>query len=445
MKRGTFHPAYAIGLVLGMAGCGSHGDDRPRLGEVDRLPRLETIQPSRSALNVQSELTATVDALEKADLCAQVRGVVKTMPSDIGQFVRERETLVTLDIPDLLAERENKKAVLEQAENLKKQAQHAVNVSVQEVKEVQAQLKRYEADLESRALRAGRLNQLAVSDTVAKQMADEARLDRDAAEAALKAAKAQVLTKEARQAAAEGDLLVADSRIKVARTDLEKLDTLVAFGTIRAPFDGVITKRWLDRGAMVKDTSTPLLSVMRTDVVRVILDVPERDAPLIRVTGSPSQQTKGNAVILRVPALQDAVPRGEFHGRVTLLAGALDPVSRTMRTEVHLENKAGLLRPQMTGTATILLGERPNALTIPSSALVRNGNKVEVYYLADLSGDPPRGVVRKTEVEIGLDDGRNVEIRGGLSGTERIITKGNGVVRTGDRAIAVRPRVVEAP
>jgi HlyD family secretion protein len=94
----------------------------------------------------------------------------------------------------------------------------------------------------------------------------------------------------------------------------------------------------------------------------------------------------------------------------------------------------------MYGTALVTLDQRDSALTVPSTALVRRGDKVEVFYVADPSGDPPRGVARRLEVELGLDDGRRVEIRSGLSGKELIIAKGNGVVREGDTVVAVSPQ-----
>jgi multidrug efflux pump subunit AcrA (membrane-fusion protein) len=111
-----------------------------------------------------------------------------------------------------------------------------------------------------------------------------------------------------------------------------------------------------------------------------------------------------------------------------------------MRSEVHLDNRDGILRPGMYGTALVTLDQRDSALTVPSTALVRRGDRVELFYVADPSGDPPRGVARRIEVELGLDDGKRVEIRGGLSGKELIIAKGNGVVRDGDPVVAISPR-----
>src|SRR5438270_653129 len=134
----SFRPSWCLlaVLVLTAAGCGVQRPARPRLGEVERLPRLETSPPERTTLLVRADYTATVDALEKAELCAQVRGIVNTVPADvdIGRAVKKGEVLLTLDIPDLVAERANKRALLEQAGHLQKQSVQARNVAAEEVK-----------------------------------------------------------------------------------------------------------------------------------------------------------------------------------------------------------------------------------------------------------------------------------------------------------------------
>jgi RND family efflux transporter MFP subunit len=347
------------------------------------------------------------------------------------------DVLVVLAIPDVIAERDNKQALLELAREAREQALKLRDVAAEEVKEAEAQRKRAVADVQYRDLQHQRAVRLVSQDTVQKQLAEEARLYHQAALAAAEAVEAQVLTKRARYRAAEGEVRVAESKIKVAQAELERLTALVNFATVRAPFDGVVTKRWVDRGAAVKDSVTPLLQVMRTDVVRVLIDVPERDVPYFhaRTSGAP-----GNRVILRVPALEKQVPGGEFPGEVTYTAAALDPTTRTMRAEILVPNPAGLLKAQMTGTAHVVLEERKDVFTVPSSALVRADGKTYLYHIADAKGDGQRGVVRHAVVEAGLDDGGVLEIRGGLTGREQIITKGNGVVREGDFAIAVPAR-----
>jgi RND family efflux transporter MFP subunit len=430
--------AGSLLLVALLAASGCHGkSDKPRLGEIERLPRVETVTPMRTTLELRSTLTATVEAYEKADLCARVRGQVKfTSPGvDIGRAIKEGDKLITLDVPDLTAERQNKKAALEQALNLQKQTEQARAVAGKELEEAKAQEVRYHADLDFRAAQYKRLAKLAQNKTVQPQLAEEAQLQHQSAVAALTAAEAQTRTKKARLEATDADLKVAASRIKVAQADLHRVGTLLQFATITAPFDGVITKRWVDTGATVNDPGTPLLTVMRSDMVRVVLQIPERDMAFVHVGGKPHGPAKGNNVVLRFPALGTTFPAGEFKGEITRLAAALDMTTRTMRAEVDLKNEGSHLRPQMTGTATVLLAEHDSVLTVPSSSLLRVGDTTFVYHLQDILGEPVRKQVQKAPVELGLDDGLRVEIRSGLTGNEQVIAKGNGVLRSGDHAL----------
>jgi RND family efflux transporter MFP subunit len=491
--------ALLVVAVLILNGCNTRQGKKPKLAELERVPRLETIQPKiQAVLAIQRDYTATVEPFEKADLYAQVRGTVsyRSPNTEIGSRVRgehfaptavatglllaaaplrdgalsavgtllagrsDAEVLVTLAIPDVLADRDNKRALLEQAVQAREQMVRARDVAAEEVKEAEAQTKRWHAEADFRALQYQRVAKLVASDTVQKQLAEEARLQHRSALAAEEAANAQLHTKQARLRSAEGEVALADAKIKVARSELERLEATVAFATIRAPFDGVVTRRWVDLGTTVKDFAAPLLTVMRTDVVRVLIDVPERDESYLRAAGATGQG--GNRARLRVPSLEHLFPGGEytpagpepksaesvgprplsdsFPWRVQYLASALDPVTRTMRVELHVPNRPGHLKPQMTGTVTLLLEERKDAITVPSSALVRQGGKVYVFHIeSDRNSKHAdgRGVVRRAEIEAGLDDGQMVHVRRGLGGQEQIITKGNGVVREGDFAIAV--------
>ncbi len=176
----------------------------------------------------------------------------------------------------------------------------------------------------------------------------------------------------------------------------------------------------------------------------MIIDVPERDVPLIQVDSLKEKGRAGNLVAIQIPALKDTLGIPDFKGTMTLRASALDPITRTMRCEIHVPNKAEYLKPQMTGSATVLLAER-KGMVLPSTALVRNGSKMEVYYVADPTGNPPKGIVKRVEVQLGLDDGQRVEIiSSSLTGREQIIRKGSGILRAGDYAIAV-PTQAEAP
>jgi RND family efflux transporter MFP subunit len=278
---------------------------------------------------------------------------------------------------------------------------------------------------------------------LSRQQLDEAKLQLDSARSALAAAQAQVITKKNRFQAAHKEHALAASRVQTARTDEAKAQVQVDFASLRAPFDGVITRRWLNSGAAIKDASVPIFTIQRTDKMRVIIDVPERDVPYFRT------EPQGNQVTLEVPAVKKESNGLEkiykVSGTVAITADALDPVTRTMRTEIHLDNKAGHLKAQMTGTVVVTLAVR-DAVTVPASAILRAGNKTELYIVADPSGDPLKGIVKRVEVQTGLDDGLRVEIKSDvLTGRELVIARGAGMLRPGDIVIAVPMRAAEQP
>jgi RND family efflux transporter MFP subunit len=430
--------ALAI-LVPLSTGCDSK-PAKPKLGEVERLPRVETLKPELVKRPMTYEIFATVESLERARLSAQVQGEVKGLTSDIdiGKPIQKGDVLITLDIPAVVAELENKKALFTQAENLRDQAEDARKVAVRDVEEAEAQVARWKADLAFRELQLKRTLELVGKGTVQPILGEEAELQRNTARAALRAAQAAVNTKKAKLVASAAELRVAQSRVTVAKTDVKLADTRVQFAKIRAPFDGIITRRWVDNGAIIKDPTQPLLTVMRTDKVRIPIDIPEKYVPLIGASEGKSPQAKANRVTV---VINNESRNGPYvlQAQITRLAAALDPRTRTMRAEIHLDNDNLKLRPGMTGTATVVLdeGKRPQ-MTIPSTALVRVGEEIRVYYVDDLSRDnPPRGVVKMHVVEIGMDDGKTTEIRSGLKGDELVIAKGNGVVHQGETVLAV--------
>src|SRR5262245_5931643 len=115
------------------------------------------------------------------------------------------------------------------------------------------------------------------------------------------ASEAEIRTKEARVDAARFDLKIAASKIKVGERDVGRLTTLVGFATIKAPFDGVITKRWVDTGTIIKENAQPLFTVMRTDKVRVLLDIPEKDVQFIKTSANPQEVLESNTVAMKFP------------------------------------------------------------------------------------------------------------------------------------------------
>jgi RND family efflux transporter MFP subunit len=452
-------------LLIGAAGTGcGRPASKSRPGAPERLPRLEVVRPQRGTVERRLDLAATVEALQRVDLSARVPGVVSYLPRavDIGRRVSKGEVLVRLAVPELEADKAYKEALLLQARKQLVQAKEALAVAQREVEETKAEEKRFQADVayyklryeEARELVRGRAQAPAVEQLAARQLGS--------AEAALQANRAKVTTRQARVRAATADIEVAARRVEVAEKDVAKLAELIGFATVQAPFDGVITKRWVDEGATIKDPGAILLTVMYVDRVRVLVDVPQRDVPLINdderkanvdwpsvvasaglgwnALGPAAAAFKGDPVEVFIPALAEVFQGGKFKGTITRTGHSLDPVTRTMRAEVELDNKEGYLKPGMFGTASVLVEKRDGRLTVPAAALVRRGeSQVEVYHVAETTGagGEQRGVLRRVPVELGIDDGKVVEVKSGLTGNELIVARGNGVMRVGDAVLAV--------
>jgi RND family efflux transporter MFP subunit len=400
------------------------------------------VQPTPvDALARRIDLAATVEPMEKVDLCARVPGVVAFLPEhvDIGYRAQAGEKLVEVDVPDLLALKEQKIAQRELAENQLEQVRKMRFVLEKELEEAQKQENRYRAEFQGRRDEYARIQRLVERDAQAPEVAREKLAQKEAAEATWQAAQAQVGTKRAKLDASEIEEKVAASRVKVAQADVRNLEVQIEYATIKAPFAGIITKRWVDRGATLKDASIPLLTIMRVDTVRVLLDVPDRDAGLIIASEQdPDSEGKGSRVSLRFPSLLEKGAQGEFpNEHVKRKAEVRDGATRTMRAEVHLDNRLGLVQPNTFGSASILLETRKNVLTLPASALIRQGGAFRVLYLADARGNPPQGVVREAEVGVGLDDGRQVEIHSGVGPDTWVIARSNGVLRAGDEVLGV--------
>jgi HlyD family secretion protein len=175
---------------------------------------------------------------------------------------------------------------------------------------------------------------------------------------------------------------------------------------IRAPFAGVVSQRGYDVGALVTPhhdkAGTPIFIVAEYHRVRVLVEVPETDAHLIE---------NGRRVNVRIPALGNRL----FEGTVSRSAWGLTEGTRTLRCEVDLPNDDGKLRHRMFAKMELLIAERPNALTIPRTAVIV------------IDGIPHCLVVRNGEIErvplkVGVGNPTDVEVLEGLTGSEQVVS-----------------------
>jgi membrane fusion protein (multidrug efflux system) len=210
----------------------------------------------------------------------------------------------------------------------------------------------------------------------------------------------------------------ARSKADVAKANLERTDTLLTFAKITAPFSGVITKRMVDPGAFIPAATSgsaaqnaALFTLMDFSKVRVQVAVPESEVPFIQ---------NGLAVKITVEEL----PGRSFEGTITRYAQALDDATKTMLAEIELPNPKTDLRPGMYATIRIIVERKPDALVIPTDALVIEKTRNSVFTVAD-------NKAKRLTVKTGFNDAGQVEILEGVNLNQPVILVGKQVLTDG--------------
>jgi membrane fusion protein (multidrug efflux system) len=203
----------------------------------------------------------------------------------------------------------------------------------------------------------------------------------------------------------------AEAAMKVAEANDQTAQTRLGYARITAPFAGTITKRDFDPGALVNADGSTVFTLMDLDSVKVVINVMEKYVPQIAI-GIPAVVTA------------DALPGDTFAGYVGRTSQAVDPASRTMPVEIFVKNREYRLKPGMYATVSLILGEHPNAITVPADAVLTDANGTLVYTVVN-------DTARRVAVQPGLSYGARTEIVSGLTGSERIITTGQQLVRNG--------------
>jgi HlyD family secretion protein len=411
-------------LVIATSGCSRQSGATASTPSADNavataVDRVVAGPPIRKTLILTTTQPARIEAYEVTPLVAKLAGYVGEVRVDIGEAVKKDQPLLVLHIPELANEVAQKQAYLKQGEAEVKQAaanvdamRAAAETAAAKVAEAQAGVAGAQADAERWIAELNRIKQLASSGSVTQKLVDESSNQLAAAKAASQKAVAAVASAEAgaREATAlvakaEADHAAAEARLGVARADLDRAETMLGYATLTAPFDGVVTQRAVDNGHFVQPASQaavrPLLTVARTDKVRVSLEVPELEAGQVDV---------GDAVTLNIQALA-----GEpIQGSITRTSWSLDPANRSLRAEIDLLNVSARFRPGLYATATIELARRDNVLTVPVTAIIRVDQQTFV-------NEVQNGTVIRRQVKLGLRSGSEVEILRGFDEQATIV------------------------
>lgn len=396
---------------------------KPRSAATSGRGKVMVTKPHKGGIARSTTQPGTMESFDYADLYAKVSGYLKTQAVDIGDRVKAGQVIAVIDAPEFPEAVNEAAAAVAQAEAEVTQMEARVTTAKAEydaaesnVQLAAAELDKATSFLKFREIQYQRIADLFKKNSIEERLVDEKFEQRDSAQAAENSARAsivssksQVAAAKARIASAEADVLDAKAKVRLAKAKTARAQVFVDYLKIISPYDGVITRRSFHVGDFIRAAdqggATPLLTVARTDLMRVIVQVPERDVPYTDV---------GDAAFIEMDALAGQI----FSGKVARFANSEDRLTRTMRTEVDVPNPKDRLRDGMFGRVTIQIETGESGMTVPSSAVVPEpqSKKTAVFVVKN-------GKAHRTLVEIGQDDGSRTEILSGVTLDDLVVVR----------------------
>jgi HlyD family secretion protein len=412
----------SIGLLVALVagGCGKkeNGKSAPSVLEP---PSLQLIYPELKSISRVVGQPSFVQSYERTSIYPKVTAFIEKWNVDIGDKVQKGDVLADLFVPELREEWQTKKATVTLDKEKVALALKMVKVAEAEVKEAEWRLAEaqrilddYKAAVDRWEVQDVRLAREVKRTVVDPQVLTETQHQHRAAVAKWEAQKATIakadanlLAKRAALEAAVVDVAVARARVAVAESEAKKYEAWVGYLKLFVPFDGIVVGRNVNTWDFVlpqtgdptaimraphlspSGQAAPIYVIDRTDIVRIYVDVPERDADFIHV-GSEAQ--------VKIWAYRDEWIRTA----VTRLSWALNPKSRTMRAEIDIPNPQSKILPGMYAYGKVIV-DRPNVRALPKSAITYAGGKAFLWLYED-------GKAKRTEVQTGVQSDKWVEV-----------------------------------
>lgn len=332
------------------------------------LPHMEVMKVGRSSIQSELKLPGTLQAVTEAPILARADGYLKKRSVDLGDKVRAGQPLAEIDAPEL------DQQIL--------QAEAAIAQAQASLEQAQASLEQGKSNRDLARVTAERWKTLAAQGVVSQQENDQNQ--------------AQLTSQNANVQALEKAIAAQRSNVAAAQANLARLQDVQGYRIVKAPFDGVITVRNVDVGALVSTGSTLLYRIAQTGTLRTYVNVPQVNASGIHA-GQAAQLTLSN------------FPGRRFTGTVARTANALDPTSRTMLVEVAVPNADGALFPGMYAEVDLSTTRANPPLLVPAQTLLVRSDGAQVAVVQ------PDGIVHLQKVAIGRDYGDRVEIVHGIA------------------------------
>jgi RND family efflux transporter MFP subunit len=364
---------------------------------VPDMPTVPTATVQPANLTNELVLTAEFTPYQDVDVMAKVAGYVKNIRVDIGDHVREGDLLATLEVPELQDERAKATAGLAAA---------LANIST-----ARSTVKQAEA-----SANIARLSFQRIQDVSTKQPGLVPKQEVDVAQAHDLEAAAQLASAQSAFQSAEQTKLQADS-------ERSRADAMLQYATIRAPFAGVITKRYANTGSMIQagissqTQAMPVVRLAQNNLLRLTLPVPVNAVADIH---------NGDSVDVNVTTLGQTFP-----GKITRSTNSLQTSTRTMDTEVDVPNRDGSLVPGMYAEVHLHLATHPNVLSVPVDAVEGLGTTVQHVYTVR------GGKLHLVKVTTGLQTPTRVEILSGVENGDQVVVGRHSGLSDGEK---VTPR-----
>jgi RND family efflux transporter MFP subunit len=340
------------------------------------VPTVRTAAVVASGSVSTLTLPATTTAFEAANIFARTSGYVEKRHVDIGDKVQSGALLAQITAPEL---------------------DHQIAQAQATLAQDQAALQQAKASQELAEVTNARDSNLVKQGWLTKQQGDNDRLT---------------------LAAQQASVNVAESNITAQEAQIRILSQEKAYQRVVAPFDGVITQRNIDNGSLVQSGTTLMFTLMHSDVIRIQLFVPQDQAFGL---------APGVDAVVRVPEIPDRT----FPGKVTRIANALQPGSRTLLTEIDVPNPDGALSPGIYCTVALAIPRKTPSMVVPADAVIFNEKGLQVAVVKD-------GQVHLQKIAIARDFGTSVEVREGVTSGEQVVL--NPAVDLADgRKVSIQP------
>lgn len=396
-----------------------------RNGELDKMHadtvgavpvvRAITARPAQHTESVS--MPGNIGAIQYTTIYARVDGYLKSRLVDIGDTVKKGQLLAVIDTPTVDEE-------LAQARADLLEAKAAYDNAIAQLKEDHAKVVTAEADVdkaktnvEYATITAKRWQDMAVRGSVSLQSRDEKVRMLDAQTADLKAQKADLKAAQAQVEVGKAEVKQAASAVVAKSAAVKRLEDEQGFQKVVAPFDGVITLRKVDPGALITKGSSSsnleLYQMAKIDALRIYISVPQRVSRYMK---------PGMMANVNVPEY----PERKFVGIVTNVSGALDPNTRTRQTEIKIDNPDHALLPGMYAEVQVTTLREEPWIRVPGTTLVTRPDGMFVVVVTKDSK------VHYQPITIGRDFGEEVEVKVGLKGGEQVVVSPSDDLREGE-------------